>query len=364
MTDSEKPSVYLAGAVKENSNPHTWREQTKDFIDERGFLTAVDPLEKYDTTAELDTTDGSNVEMFDWEIVEGDLDMLREADGVLAYHPEACETWGTPMELFYARLLGKPIALVWRAGTTVSPWAQAMADWVGGSWINAIRFIATVLTDANLGVFSGVGVEFYNPQEPDGTYTYPLREYVESHSTLASSSQSERGEYVESHSTLASSPQSGRGEYVRDKGLFEDVDSSVGAEKTTSMIDEGLEDEGTGSTLASLSGDELAGAMLDDVESVVNNSRDTHGDAVANQEHIAQFWTTYLQGHGILHDDEELTGADVACMMGLLKMSRMCVGEYAHDHLRDIAGYASIGAACQYRRGNGDDEYLTGGQHE
>ena len=107
------------------------------------------------------------------------------------------------------------------------------------------------------------------------------------------------------------------------------------------------------------SGDALARMLLEDVGTLVDDDRDTHGDAVENQEHIATGWTWYLRGQGVLNDDEQLTGLDVAYMMAILKMSRNAVGEYDVDHPRDIAGYAGIGAACQVARGETSLEDLT-----
>jgi hypothetical protein len=100
------------------------------------------------------------------------------------------------------------------------------------------------------------------------------------------------------------------------------------------------------------SGDELAASLLSGTASMVADDRDTHGDAVANQEHIAEAWTWYLQGHGLLADDEAITGSDVARLMQLVKMSRGAIGEYDVDHDRDSAGYAGIAAACEAVRGN------------
>ncbi|MDB9247414.1 DUF6378 domain-containing protein [Halorubrum ezzemoulense] len=106
------------------------------------------------------------------------------------------------------------------------------------------------------------------------------------------------------------------------------------------------------------SGDERARRLLEDVGRLVDSDRDTHGDAVENQEHIASAWTWYLRGQGALDEDEELTGLDVAYMMALLKMSRNAVGEFDIDHPRDVAGYAGIGAACSVARGWADDDEL------
>ncbi len=93
-------------------------------------------------------------------------------------------------------------------------------------------------------------------------------------------------------------------------------------------------------------GDELAAMTTDDVSALLTSSRDTHGDAVDNQQHIATAWEWYLDGQGKLASDASITGSDVAMLMGLLKMSRNAVGEFDVDHFRDIAGYAAIGAAC------------------
>jgi len=106
-------------------------------------------------------------------------------------------------------------------------------------------------------------------------------------------------------------------------------------------------------------GDDTARVVLEDVAELVASDRDTHGDAVENQEHIARGWTWYLRGQGVLDDDEALTGGDVGRMMAMLKMSRTAVGSYDIDHDRDIAGYAGIAAACEFARGNVPDEDLT-----
>jgi len=104
-------------------------------------------------------------------------------------------------------------------------------------------------------------------------------------------------------------------------------------------------------------GDNAAARLLADVADLVSDDRDSHGDAVENQEHIAEAWNWYLRGHGII-ETEALDGADVARMMELLKLSRACVGEYDIDHDRDVAGYAGIAAACEVAAGEADSEDL------
>jgi len=112
------------------------------------------------------------------------------------------------------------------------------------------------------------------------------------------------------------------------------------------------------------SGDEMAASLLHDTADLVNDDRDTHGDAVENQRHISEGWTWYLRGQGVLGPDERLDGTDVAYMMALLKMSRHCVGTFDVDHLRDTAGYAGIGAACAVDRGDAPLGELARGSYE
>jgi len=117
----------------------------------------------------------------------------------------------------------------------------------------------------------------------------------------------------------------------------------------------------------SLTGDGAAARLLEDTARLVDSDRDSHGDAVENQAHIARGWTWYLRGQGVLGPGESLDGTDVAFMMGLLKMSRHSVGEFDIDHLRDTAGYAGIGAACAVFRGEAAAEDLEAadyGDHE
>jgi len=108
----------------------------------------------------------------------------------------------------------------------------------------------------------------------------------------------------------------------------------------------------------------MASSLLADTADLIDDDRDTHGDAVENQQHIAEAWTWYLQGQGALADGEQLHGDDVACMMGLLKMSRHAVGGRDMDHMRDIAGYAGIGGACLVDRGEADLSQIERGAYK
>lgn len=116
-----------------------------------------------------------------------------------------------------------------------------------------------------------------------------------------------------------------------------------------------------------MTGDEMVSTLLADTAELVSSDRDTHGDAVVNQSHIAQGWTWYLRGQGILDEDERLTGGDVGRLMAIVKLSRTSVGDYDIDHDRDVAGYVGIAAACEVADGNADANNLAVddlGEHE
>lgn len=152
--------------------------------------------------------------------------------------------------------------------------------------------------------------------------------------------------------------------YLYDRPYNRDVDAPrVGTlEKFVDVVyanEEGGTHLGENDTGAFDSGDEAAAAIAQDVASLLTSSRDTHGDAVANQEHIAEGWQWYLDGQGKLTDDAEITGMDVGRMMPLVKMSRTAVGEFDVDHDRDVAGYAAIAAACAHERGLTTAEEMT-----
>lgn len=106
-------------------------------------------------------------------------------------------------------------------------------------------------------------------------------------------------------------------------------------------------------------GDADTAALLHDVADLVNDDRDSHGDAVVQQEAAAEAWEWYLRIHGKIHASASITGADVARLMTLLKISRGGVGAYDLDHDRDGAGYMGIAGACAVHEGDADREDLT-----
>jgi nucleoside 2-deoxyribosyltransferase len=275
---SERPTVYLAGPVKERADSGaTWRQ---DVADEWGDdFDVADPLAKYDP----DDDHHPDAE----EIVGEDLAMIDDADAVLVRYAGE-PTWGTPMEVRYAHMDNIPVALAWVAGSDLSPWAEVHADY--------IRPDIGAALDALDDHFSSVPY----PSEVIGVERYDASDDIE-------------------------------------------AAADAGAE--------------TGFN----SGDAMAGAVASDLADLLTQSRDTHGDAVDQQESAAAAWSWYLTAHGKLQDDETVTGADVARMMALLKMSRAAVGSYDVDHDRDLAGYGTIAAACAVANGTADADALVRG---
>lgn len=78
------------------------------------------------------------------------------------------------------------------------------------------------------------------------------------------------------------------------------------------------------------------------LEYVMNDRNKDNGDPEDNFQHIANFWTPWLQGrYGI---DFELTRTDVAIMSAMIKIARLIGNINKEDNWVDIAGYAACGA--------------------
>ena len=76
-------------------------------------------------------------------------------------------------------------------------------------------------------------------------------------------------------------------------------------------------------------------------EMVSKDRNKTHGDAFKNHAEIAEFWNIFLDGK--LRPMANITAADVAIMMILLKISRTNQGEkFNLDNFVDMAGYSAI----------------------
>lgn len=96
----------------------------------------------------------------------------------------------------------------------------------------------------------------------------------------------------------------------------------------------------------------------------VTGERDQqYGSPEDNFMAIAELWTVYLE-HGCVEDNGAvlLHPEDVAAMMALLKIARICTGKYKGDSWVDLAGYAACGGACQ--SGNRPAEWELGDEEE
>jgi len=122
-------TIYLAGPVAAYDDGGAgWRERVVDeFSDEYEFR---NPLDKYNVPVEnLDVVNGyadeeANGTVGVRDIVEGDKEMLREADGLLVGYTDV-QSVGTPMEVMWAHERGFPVALWVRDDTdfeALSPW--------------------------------------------------------------------------------------------------------------------------------------------------------------------------------------------------------------------------------------------------
>ena len=82
--------------------------------------------------------------------------------------------------------------------------------------------------------------------------------------------------------------------------------------------------------------------ILKKAKDLISGDRnETHGDAFQNHAEIAEFWNIFLDGK--LRPMANITAADVAIMMILLKISRTNQGEkFNLDNFVDMAGYSAI----------------------
>ena len=80
--------------------------------------------------------------------------------------------------------------------------------------------------------------------------------------------------------------------------------------------------------------------ILDTAKSIINGERQgTYGHAEDSFSTIAALWEAYL---GV-----DVTSADVANMMILMKVARNSSGVYKEDNWVDICGYAALGGEIQ-----------------
>lgn len=113
-------TVYLCGGINglNDGDCRDWREAAKEFL---APLRTLDPMRRDYRGIEEDSVEA---------IVTGDLRDIAEADFVLVNATRP--SWGTAMEIVYARMLHKQV-VVFTVETRVSPWLRFHADYIGTS---------------------------------------------------------------------------------------------------------------------------------------------------------------------------------------------------------------------------------------
>lgn len=82
--------------------------------------------------------------------------------------------------------------------------------------------------------------------------------------------------------------------------------------------------------------------ILDEANSIVNGARtEIYGGPEDSFNSIARLWDSYLdRPYGTM------TAADVAILLGLMKVARLKMTPTHRDSWVDMAGYAACGAEC------------------
>lgn len=70
-----------------------------------------------------------------------------------------------------------------------------------------------------------------------------------------------------------------------------------------------------------------------------------HGHAMTQHQCMADLWTTYLRGAGVIDADKSISALHASQMLLLMKVSRNAVGAYNPDTFIDQAGYACLSGA-------------------
>ncbi|MHC4332206.1 MAG: hypothetical protein ACYSUV_00455 [Planctomycetota bacterium] len=126
----QKKYVYLCGGINKLSDAECkdWRQVAKDTLNPESFE-VLDPMRRDYRGFEGDCVD---------LIFDGDMeDIVRSK--ILLVRAER-PSWGTAMEIVYARFLGKTI-VIYGAGERPSPWLIKHADYILDTLEHAIQLI-------------------------------------------------------------------------------------------------------------------------------------------------------------------------------------------------------------------------------
>lgn len=129
--------VYLAGPINGCTDEEckAWRAKARIMLEPTHAV--IDPMD-FDCR-------GMESEMAG-EIIKHDLQMLDEADLVLANAEKP--SWGTAMELVYARQGGKPaVVFVGQGGLAASPWLRCHSSKICGTLFQACFEIVNFYSD-------------------------------------------------------------------------------------------------------------------------------------------------------------------------------------------------------------------------
>jgi nucleoside 2-deoxyribosyltransferase len=118
--------VYLCGGIHglSDQEANEWRQRAKALL---GDVSILDPMRR-DYRAVKD----ENIDSF----VQGDLREIAESDTLLVNATRP--SWGTAMEIVYARILGRRIVAFVGSPTSVSPWLRYHCDAITSSLEEAV----------------------------------------------------------------------------------------------------------------------------------------------------------------------------------------------------------------------------------
>jgi nucleoside 2-deoxyribosyltransferase len=121
--------IYLCGPINgcTDSEAASWRDVAKAWL---GEANCIDPMRRDYRGHEDENVTG---------IIEGDKNDISACDVVLANCWQV--SWGTPMELVYARLWCKPVIAVVPKDARVSPWLRYHTSLITDSFDDALNAV-------------------------------------------------------------------------------------------------------------------------------------------------------------------------------------------------------------------------------
>jgi hypothetical protein len=96
--------------------------------------------------------------------------------------------------------------------------------------------------------------------------------------------------------------------------------------------------------------------ILEEATATVCTDRNlTHGEPEQSFQAIAEIWTAYLHGCGVISDYKCITAETAGWMMVLFKAARSATGLNPHwDNYVDAAGYVACAAECAFGGKHGE----------